>query len=140
MINIQNPVYYPKFRHIQPCCGIFRILCNSWIFKTLSYSESWHIRAQDKSTTLSRRIRAYLECCVMVASWEPCHIQNFVIFRILAYLRPQAYSESSFRHIQVYSDIFNNDSYNSINSLFFLTYFSTKLKKTYVFWIQWNQF
>ena len=31
------------FRHIEPCRGIFRTLCNLLIFRTLSYSESWHI-------------------------------------------------------------------------------------------------
>ena len=34
-----------------------------------------------------------------------------------------------FRHIQAY---IRNYSYNNINFLFFLTYFSTKLKETYV--------
>ena len=46
-------VYYSKFRHIQAHSrpiryiqlygGIFRTLCNSCIFRTLPYSESWHI-------------------------------------------------------------------------------------------------
>ena len=53
MIHIQNPVYYWKFnifRHIQVrfryyqlYCGTFRTLCNSCIFRTLTYSKSWHI-------------------------------------------------------------------------------------------------
>ena len=30
-------------RHIQQYCGISRTLCNSCIFRTLPYSESWHI-------------------------------------------------------------------------------------------------
>ena len=30
------------FRHIQPYCGILRILCSSCIFRTLPYLESWH--------------------------------------------------------------------------------------------------
>ena len=35
---------------------------------------------------------------------EPCHIQYFVIFRILAYSGPEAYSEYRlYRHIQAYS-------------------------------------
>ena len=43
-------------------------------------------------------------------------MQNFAIFKILAYLGSEAYSESClFRHIQTYPDIFNNDSYNKIN-------------------------
>ena len=42
-----------------------------------------------------------------------CHIQNFGLFRTLAY------SESClFRHIQAYSDIFNNNSYSNTNVLF----------------------
>ena len=89
-MHIQNPVYYREFRHIQACsrpiqtyCGIFRTLCNSFIFRTLPYSE-------------------------------------FAIFRILAYLGPEAYLESClYRHIQAYSGILNNDSYNNINFLFF---------------------
>ena len=50
--------------------------------------------------TLSRHILAYSERCVTLAYWEPCQIQNFAIFRILAYLEPEAYSESYlFMHI-----------------------------------------
>ena len=42
----------------------------------------------------------------MLIHWESCHIQNFVIFRILAYLGPEAYLESClYRHIQVYSGV-----------------------------------
>ena len=44
--------------------------------------------------TLSRQILAYSERCVMLAYWEPCHIQNFAIARILAVLGLEAYSES----------------------------------------------
>ena len=50
------------------------------------------------------------------------HIQNFAIFKILAYLGPNAFSVSClYRHIQVYSGIVNNDNYNTINLLFFFT-------------------
>ena len=49
-ITLWNPVYYCKFTHIhqysgpiKTYCVIFRTLCNSCIFRTLSYSESWHI-------------------------------------------------------------------------------------------------
>ena len=50
------------------------------------------------------------------------HIQNFAIFKMLAYLGPNAFSVSClYRHIQVYSGIVDNDSYNNINLLFFFT-------------------
>ena len=45
------------------------------------------------------------------------HIENPVIFRILAYLRPEAFSESVY---QAHSGIFNNDSYDKIDFLFFI--------------------
>ena len=59
----------------------------------------------------------------------------------MAYLGPEAYSESCLnKHIQAYSGIFDSDSYNNINFLFFdfnLTYFSTEFKMT---WLQWRHF
>ena len=74
--------------------------------------------------TLSRHILVFSERCVTFAWWEPCHIQNLAIFRILAYWGPvyiQTYSESCLnRHIQAYSGIFDNDSYNNINLFFTL--------------------
>ena len=97
-------------------------------YVTLAYSEHCHIqnpgifRTQDIFRTMSRHLLVYSERCVTLAYWEPCPIQNSAIFRILAYLGPEAYSESClFRHIQAYSDIFNNHSYNNINFLFTLT-------------------
>ena len=117
---------YVLFRNIQTFCGIFR---------TLAYSDPCHIqnpgifRTQGIFRTLSRHTLAYSERFVRLAYWEPCHIQNFGIFRILAYLGPEAHSESClFSHIQVYSDIFNNDSYNS---------FFIRINRTYVF--LWKQ-
>ena len=108
------------FRHIQLNGGIFRTLCNSYIFRTLS-----------------RHFLAYSECFVTLTYWESCHIQNFAMFKTLAYLEPKAYSESClFRHYLTYSGIFNNSSHDNIKFLFFhfnLTYFSTKFKKIYVF-------
>ena len=84
---------------------------------TLAYSEPCHIQnsgiygTQDILRTLSTQILAYSERCVTLTQWEPCHIQNFAIFRILSYFRPEAYAESClFKHIQAYSDIFNNDN------------------------------
>ena len=63
---------------------------------------------------------AYLEPCVTLAYLEPSYIHNVSISTILAYLGPEVYLESClFRHIQAYSSIFKNDSYNNINLLFF---------------------
>ena len=97
--------------------GIFT--SNSHIFRytvaylescvTCAYSELCHLqnpsifRTQYIFRPLSRHILAYPERLTL-AYWEPYHIQNLATFRILAYLRLEAYSESwSFRHIQVYS-------------------------------------
>ena len=56
----------------------------------------------------------------VITYWEHCHIQNYAIFRILAYLGPEAYSESClYKYIQAYSGIFDNDSYNNTDFLFF---------------------
>ena len=129
-----SDIFSPIVAYLEPCV-------------TLTYSEPCHIqnssifRTQDIFRTQSRHILAYSECYVTLACWEPCHIQNFAIFRILAHVGPKAYSESClYKHIQAYSGIFSNDSYNNINFLFFylfnLTYFSTKLKKTCVSWLQ----
>ena len=85
---------------------------------------------------MSRHNLAYSARCVTLAYLKPCHIQNFAIFRILAYLGPEAYSGSClYRYIQVYSGIFYNDSYNNINFIFTfsLTYFSKKFKKRWFF-------
>ena len=142
-------------------CYIFRtlsLIVNSDIFRhivaylwpcvALTYSESCDFqntgifRTQDIFRTLSRHILAYPEHCVTLAYWKPCHIQNFAMFRILAYLGPEAYSESYlliFRYIQAYSIMIV-----IITLTFFfhfnLTYFSTKSKKTSVFWLQWRHF
>ena len=112
------------------------------------YAEPFHIQnpgifsIRDISKTLSRHAQAYSERCVSFKYWKSCHIQNLVIFTVLAYLVPEAYSESGlFRHIQAYSGIFINNSYNNITFLFQfnLTYFPTKFNKAYVFWLQWRQ-
>ena len=40
----------------------------------------------------------------MLTYWEPHHVQNFAILRILLFLGPVAYSETClFRYIQAYS-------------------------------------
>ena len=55
---------------------------------------------------------------------ELCDIENFAIFKTLAYLGSEAYSESYlYRHIQAYSGKFNNDHYNNINFPFFSPFF-----------------
>ena len=92
---------------------------------TLEYSEYCHIQnpgifsTQDIFRTLSKHILVLFrkQCNAFILRTlsysELCHIQKIGILRL------QAYSEScSFRHIQVYSGIFSNDSYN-INFLFF---------------------
>ena len=130
MIHIQNHVYYQKFKYIQiysrPIHVIFNLAVTYLeLCVTLAYSEPCHIqnpgitRTQDKFRTLSRYILTYSERCVTPAYREPCHIKNFDMSRILEYLGHEAYSESFlFRHIQAYSDIFSNDSYNNIDFLF----------------------
>ena len=93
-------------------CGIVRSPCSFDIFRALST----HILA--------------FNACIL----RTLNFQNFIISRIFAYVGPEAYSESSlFRHIQVYSGIFN---YNVTLTSFFhfnLTYFSTKFKKELCF-------
>ena len=147
MIHIQNTVYYRIFKHIhvllrriQSYCGIFRTNCNSCIFRSLTYSESWHLY---NLRYISNSMKAYSGtfrtlCNVPTLRTLPYselyHIQNFGIFR------PEAYSEfCSYRHIQAYSGIFNNDSYNNIFFTLILHTFHRNLKK-HVFWLQWRQF
>ena len=99
------------FRHIQPYCYIYRTLCNSCIFRTWPYPESWHIQ---NPRYIQNSIKAYSGIYIQT-------LCNARILRTLPYLGPEAYSESSlFRHIQAYSGIFNNDTYNNINFLFSL--------------------
>ena len=110
VIHIQNPVYYRKFRHIQTYSLILwhtpRTLCKS--SKPCHFQNPGAYLEPKIFRTLSRHILTYPERCVTLAYLEPCHIQNFAIFRILAYL-----------HIQAYSRKFNSDSYHNINFLFF---------------------
>ena len=113
---------------------------------TLAYSEPCHVqnpgifRTQNIFRTLSMHIMAYSECCVTLGYQEPCHIQNFAIVRILACLGPKAYSEPClFRHILGYSIMIGLLTLNFFLHFNF-TYFWTKFKKTYVFWLQQSQF
>ena len=100
MIHIQNPVCYCKFRHIQAYsrpiqtysailwCGMFRTLCNSCIFRTLPYSESWHIKnPRQIYSELCRGIFWHIQNTVLRS-----HIENSSIFVALPY--------SEFWHIQ----------------------------------------
>ena len=92
---------------------------------TVAYSEVWHIR---NPRYIQNSVKAYpgifrTLCNTLIRRTllysELCHIQNVG----LAYLGSEAYSESClFRHIQAYSDIFNNEN----SSLF--TYFSTNAR------------
>ena len=84
--HIQNSFYYRKFRHIpirhiEPCLGIFRTLCNSCISRIQPFSEYWHVEnLRCIQNSLSRDILAYSERFVTLSCWEPCHIENFGIF------------------------------------------------------------
>ena len=102
---------------MQPYCGIWKPCV------TLAYSRPSHIqnlgkfRIQGIFRTLSNHIMAYSERSTY---WTPYHIQNFAIFKILAYLGLEAYLEPFlFSHIRAYLGIFNIDSYNNVNVPFF---------------------
>ena len=104
----------------------WRNIYQSEPFISLANLETCHIqnpgifRTKGIFSFLSRHILAYSECHVTLKYWESCHIQDFALFRILECWGPKAYSESClYRHIQIYSDIFKNDSYNNIHFLFF---------------------
>ena len=89
--------YYCKFRHFQPYCSIFRILCNSCIFRTLAYLEP------KIYSEICQDIFWYIQNAMQRSHIENCHIQNFTIFRILTYLGFEAYSETCLcTHIQAY--------------------------------------
>ena len=104
--------YADIFSHV----GAYLELC-----LTLACSKPCHIqnlgifRTQDIFRTLSRHILAYSEHCnAHILSTLP--YLELCIFRILAYVRPEGYSDAClFRNIQVISDTFNNDSCNNIN-------------------------
>ena len=152
MIHFQNPVCYWKFRHIRGySCPFQTHSVILWHIKnpgTLEYSEPCQIenpgifRTQDILRTLSRHILAYSEQCARFPYWELCHIQNFAIqnfgiFKTWDIQNPIYLG--TFMHIQTYSIM------TSITTLIFffsfnLTYFSTKFRKKYVFWLQWRQF
>ena len=104
---------------IRPSLNKYLLTCRvtSRYVLYMTYSEPCHIqtsnifRTQDIFITLPKHILAYSEHCVTLAYWKPCLIQNFVIFRILTYVGPEAYSELClFRYIQEYSGMFNKKS------------------------------
>ena len=105
-ITLWNPVCYCKFTHIhqysgpiKTYCVIFRTLCNSCIFRTLSYSESWHI--QDLRY-IQNSVKVYSDIFSMLCNI--CILRTLPQFRISAYLRPMAYLKSCLcRHMQAYS-------------------------------------
>ena len=83
--DIFRHIHIP-FIHFQLYCSIFKTLCNldiqtCGIFTTLRY--------------IQNSVKAYsgiFRCCIMLALWEYCHIQNFAMFRIWGYLGHKAYT------------------------------------------------
>ena len=75
------------FRHIKPYRGIFRTLCNSCIFRDLSYSGSrhtWNLKyVQNSVKTYSGIFRTLCNARTLrtLLYLELCHIQNFGIFQ-----------------------------------------------------------
>ena len=133
----QTPVYccrlihiHVLFKYVQSYCGIFRILCNSFIFIALPYSESWHIwnlrYIQNFVKAYSGIFRTLCNAFILrtLPYLELCHIQDISvlsnpgIFRTLFIQAYQAYS--------IMIVIITLTFYFHFN----LTYFSTKFKKT----------
>ena len=103
------------FKHIQPYCGIFGTLCNSCIFKTLLYSESWHIQnsryIQNSVKVYSGTLRTLFNVLILrtLPYSELYHIQNFCMFKTGGIYRT-LFSQSNL-------GIFNSDNYRDINFL-----------------------
>ena len=76
--------YFEPGIHIQPYCDIFRTLYNSCIFRTLPYTESWHI---ENTRFIQNSVKAYFGTLCNAHTLrtlpysELCHIQNFATFR-----------------------------------------------------------
>ena len=85
------------FGHIQPYCDIFKTLCNSCIFRTLPYSESWHIKNPRYTQNSVKAYSGIFRTLCNIHIFRTCHIQNFLIFRILASLGPEAHLDPAFR-------------------------------------------
>ena len=103
-------------RHIQIYHSIFRTLCNSCSFRTLPYSESWHI---ENSRYIQNSVKVYSKRCVTLAYWASWHIQNFGIFMTRGIFKNPVYL-GTFRDIKTGISFFH----------FNLTQFSTKFKQT----------
>ena len=120
-------------RHIQPHCDIIRTLCNTCMFTALLYSEYWHIQnpryIQNSVKVFSGIFRTLCNAWILrnLQYSELCHVHNFGIFR----------TQGTFRilFICAYSGIFNNNSSNDINFLFFtlIFYFFKRNLKRHVF-------
>ena len=146
--NIQNPSIIAPEVYWESC----HIYENRWTLCNAINSEPWHIdnpgrscvtraypepshiqnhgifRTWDIFTTLTRHILAYSERCEALAYWEHCHIWNFAIFRISAYLGLETYS------VMIIIITWTFFFFSLI-----LHTFQRNLKR-YVFWPQWRQF
>ena len=80
--------------HIQPYCDICSTLCNSCIFRTLPYSESWYIQNPGYIQNSVKVYFGVFRTLCKARILRTCNIQSFAIFRILTYLRLKAYSET----------------------------------------------
>ena len=120
--DIFSHIHVP-FRQIQPYYGIFWIICFSCFFSCIFRTRNIYI-------TLSRHILAYSERCVTLAYWELCHVQNFVIFKILDTKTWLYYP----RHNQnpVYLGIFRDIQEHSIMIVI--------IRLTFFFTLIWNTF
>ena len=83
-------------RHIQRYCGIFRTLCSFCIFRTLPFSQSLHIK---NLRHIHNSVKAYSG--IFKTLYNARILRTLPYSEFLAYLGPQAYSESClYRHIQ----------------------------------------
>ena len=85
-----------------------RTLCNSCIFRTLPYSESWNVQNTSKSVKVYSAMFRTLCNDRILRTWsysELCHIPNFGIFSWdWRHIQNPVYL-GILRHIQVYSII-----------------------------------
>ena len=127
MIHIQNPVYQTHSAilwHIQNPVLLLHIQ-NLTIFRVLPYLEP------NIYSELCQGILRNVRILRTLPYSELCRILNSVVFKTKTYLE-----SCLFRHMQLYSDTFNNDSYNNISFLLFtviLRTFQRNLKKHWFF-------
>ena len=111
---------------------VTRNLCFTFPLATIA---SWHIY---NPRNLSRQIMANSERCLTLEYWEPCHIKNFAIFSILAYLGPEAYSEPVSLGIFMHNELYSTMIVIITLIFFFFTLtlhtFLRNYKKTHVFY------